>query len=146
MLLKEHQTFLRSVQVPLRLSIAKADEPMLVPLWFIYQDNFLWCACHRNSYLVQRIRAQSGASKDGIPCAFDVSTNEPPYRGVAGKGRVKLVSNHGAEKLQQLTERYLRDVTSEFGRWLLARAEEEEALCIAPTRVRAWDYTDRMSR
>ena len=144
MLLEEHRSFLESSQIPMRLGLVQGDVPLIVPLWFVYEDGCLWCASHELSYLVRFLRAQSN-EPNGTPCSFDISTNDVPYRGVAGTGRVRLDREHGSRILAQLAERYLGDVESNFARWLLSRAAHEEALCVEPTSFRAWDFSHRMT-
>ena len=139
-------TFLSEARVPLRLSLAREDQPIIVPLWFIYEQEALWCACHRSSYLVKRIKRDAADPAEGLPCAFDVSTNDAPYKGVRGVGRVTLNAAMGGEKLERLAGRYLDNTQSDFASWLLSRRDDEEALCIRPERLYAWDFSERMSR
>ena len=142
----DHEAFLSEASIPLRLSIADGDQPIIVPLWYLYEDGRFWCACHETSYLVKRIRAQSTPDANNVACAFDISTNEPPYKGVRGAGRVSLVSEQGADRLRSLLDRYLGDTDSDFANWLLSRADGEEALCIEPDRISSWDFTARMTQ
>ena len=144
MSIEQHETFLKSVKVPLRLSVADDNQPLIVPLWFIYNEGVLWCACHRNSYIVGRLSKLMCEQEDTWPCAFDISTNEIPYKGVAGTGVLALDSEEGADSLQKLVGRYLGTEETDFSRWLLSRAADEVALCIKPVTVRAWDFSERM--
>lgn len=145
MSIEQYAAFLNTAQVPLRLSVVIDETPLIVPLWFVYLDGALWCACQRDSYLVRSLINQEVEPGEERVCAFDISTNTVPYQGVAGKGYVSLHMNRGADRLGLLVERYLEDSGSGFAQWLLARAADEVALCIRPTRVRAWDFTDRMT-
>ena len=145
MSLDQHQAFLTATKVPMRLSIAHGEKPIIVALWFTYEAGKLWCACHQNSYLVRQLRSLIGDTDAAHPCAFDISTNEIPYRGVAGSGTVSLHADLGADKLRGLTTRYLEQADSPFAQWLLSRADDEVALCITPDTVRHWDFTERMS-
>ena len=134
----------RAAQVPLRLSVVVDGEPLIVPLWFFYQEGVLWCACQRDSYLVRSLAEQEAETRKDLVCAFDVSTNTAPI-GVAGKAHLSLHMNRGSDRLRLLVEKYLQDPRSSFAEWLLARAEDEVALCLRPIKVRAWDFTKRMS-
>ena len=145
MSIADHKTYLTTVDVPMRLSVAAGNEPIIVPLWFAYEDGELWCACHRNSYLVKRLKSLIADAARGWPCAFDISTNEIPYRGLAGTGHVTLHAELGSDKLRALTQRYLGQTATPFAQWLLSRAEDEEALCIHPETTRYWDFSDRMT-
>ena len=145
MSIEQHETFLNAAQVPLRLSVVVDGEPLIVPLWFVYQEGALWCACQRDSYLVRSLAEQEAGTRKDLVCAFDVSTNTAPYQGVAGKAHLSLHMNRGSDRLRLLVEKYLQDPRSSFAEWLLARAEDEVALCLRPIKVRAWDFTKRMS-
>lgn len=146
MSIEQHETFLKSTHVPLRLSVVSDDEPLIVPLWFVYEGGALWCACQRESYLVRRLSKQMTDERQEAHCAFDISTNTAPYQGVAGAGYVTLHMDQGEDRLRSLIQRYLNDPGSPFAQWLSARATDEVALRIRPTRVRAWDFTNRMSK
>jgi hypothetical protein len=73
-----------------------------------------------------------------------VSPNQPPYRGVRGRGRATLDAVRGEAVLRRLLRRYLGDEDSDLARWLLSRANEELAVRIEPSSIRTWDYTRRM--
>ena len=145
MSIEQYAAFLNSAQVPLRLSVVIDETPLIVPLWFVYQDGALWCACQRDSYLVRSLAEQEAGTRKDLVCGFDVSTNTAPYQGVAGKAHLSLHMNRGSDRLRLLIEKYLQDPRSSFAEWLLARAEDEVALCLRPIKVRAWDFTKRMS-
>ena len=118
---------------------------LIVPLWFIYDEGGLWCACHRNSYLIKHLNRLMRNGAQQWPCAFDISTNEIPYKGLAGTGYVTLHTEQGADRLQSLLDRYVADKETPFSKWLLERAPEEVALRITPETVRHWDFTARMT-
>ena len=105
MSIEQHETFLNAAQVPLRLSVVVDGEPLIVPLWFFYQEGALWCACQRDSYLVRSLAEQEAETRKDLVCAFDVSTNTAPYLGVAGKALLFLLMNRGSDRRERTSTR-----------------------------------------
>jgi len=130
-------SFLDTQRSPLRLSVNTRGGPMIVPLWFYYESDSLWCASHKNSLIVSAIGA-------GASCGFDVSTNDIPYRGVRGRGTARCEPEAGARVLERLLDRYLPDRDNSLARWLLSRADDEVAIEVVPVRLSGWDYSERM--
>jgi nitroimidazol reductase NimA-like FMN-containing flavoprotein (pyridoxamine 5'-phosphate oxidase superfamily) len=129
--------FLNSQHTPLRLSLNRSRGALIVPLWFYQEADRLWCASHETSLIVRTIGT-------GVPCGFDVSTNDMPYRGVRGHGFARCDPRSGAQVLERLIDRYLPDRNNDLARWLLSRAAGEVAIEITPTRLRSWDFSKRM--
>ncbi|MFT7689166.1 MAG: hypothetical protein ACI9FB_004534, partial [Candidatus Azotimanducaceae bacterium] len=79
-------------------------------------------------------------------CAFEVAPNDPPYKGVRGRGEVTLTRDGVDETLHTLISRYLGDSNNSLAKWLLSRAEQEYVLEIKPTWITSWDYGHRMEQ
>ena len=135
--LKGLEAFLGEAVIPLRLGIAAAKAPLIVPLWFRYQDGGFWCVTHRDAHVVAAVREQPS-------CAIDISTNDVPYRGVRGAGMVRVVPERGPALIEFMVERYLGGSDSRLARWLLGRREEEVGLRITPQWLTSWDFSARM--
>lgn len=134
----EIATFLESQLIPLRLAVHDSTgSPWVMSLWFLYDDGRLWCATNRKSKLVSYLRADPR-------CGFEVAGEMPPYRGIRGKGVATLVAERGGEILVSLLRRYGISQTSGLATSLLARADQEVAIAIAPGRISSWDFTQRM--
>jgi nitroimidazol reductase NimA-like FMN-containing flavoprotein (pyridoxamine 5'-phosphate oxidase superfamily) len=132
------ERFLLEVQVPVRVAVnAASGYPMIASLWFVPMDGNLWCATQRTSRVVQILTRDPR-------CAFEVSVEAPPYRGVRGSGVATMHDDRGEEILRTLIGRYLRDPTSRLARSLLARVEHETAISIEPRTLVSWDYRQRM--
>lgn len=130
--------FLEAERSPLRLALhGERGFPLVVSLWFRHAAGALWCATHATSLVARRL-----ARDDRV--AFEVSTNDPPYRGVRGQGRIERLPAEGARELEALLRRYLGGTDSSLARWLLSRADGEVALRIVPDRILSWDFTARM--
>jgi nitroimidazol reductase NimA-like FMN-containing flavoprotein (pyridoxamine 5'-phosphate oxidase superfamily) len=131
--------FLDETVIPIRLGCVTASGwPLVAAHWFIHRDGHLWCATQADARIVRALRA------DGR-CAFEVATNEMPYRGVRGRGRAHIDPAAGEATLRALVDRYLGSDRSAFAAWLLRRIGSEVAVRIEPQRLRAWDYSRRMA-
>jgi len=130
--------FLRDSRIPVRISCnGSSGYPLLASLWFVPHGGKLWCATQSRASVVSLL-AQDPR------CAFEVSVEAPPYRGVRGTGAATLHADRGEAILRELIERYLGDSRPEFASTLLARAEHEVAICIEPRTIISWDYGKRM--
>jgi nitroimidazol reductase NimA-like FMN-containing flavoprotein (pyridoxamine 5'-phosphate oxidase superfamily) len=132
------ERFLEQQAIPLRLGcLTPRGWPLVVSHWFLYRDGLLWCAAQADAKVVHYLRADPR-------CAFEIATEDIPYRGVRGQGRAHLDPAAGDAVLRALTDRYLGGDDSAFARWLLSRTGDEVAIRIEPRRWRSWDFTRRM--
>jgi hypothetical protein len=129
--------FLDDAVVPVRLAVRTPDGPLwMLSLWFVHREGSLWCATAADADVVSYVAADAGV-------AFEVSTNDPPYRGVRGNG-VATVLPDGKHLLRDLLVRYLGGTDSPLARRLLDPDREEVRIRVDPRRVHSWDYTGRM--
>ncbi|ELY53309.1 pyridoxamine 5'-phosphate oxidase family protein [Natronolimnohabitans innermongolicus] len=130
--------FFRDATIPIRLAVRRPDgTPWVVPLWYRYRDGRLECATSADATLVSFLRADSEV-------AFDVSTNEIPYRGVRGYGSASLSPDEDKAVLRSLLERYLEGTDSPLAERLLDDERDEVHIRIEPHTVFSWDYSNRM--
>jgi nitroimidazol reductase NimA-like FMN-containing flavoprotein (pyridoxamine 5'-phosphate oxidase superfamily) len=124
--------------MPVRLGCAdESGWPVVVSLWYLYEDGVLWCATPARSRVAHWLAREPR-------CAFEVAPNDPPYFGVRGQGMAELLPADGARVLRRLALRYLGGDSSEFARWLLARHVPEVALRVTPIQLVSWDFRERM--
>jgi nitroimidazol reductase NimA-like FMN-containing flavoprotein (pyridoxamine 5'-phosphate oxidase superfamily) len=125
--------------VPVRLSCRTPDGHLwMLSLWFLWEDDALWCATGADAAVVRYLRADDEV-------AFEVSTNDPPYRGVRGRGYATIEPDEDKTTLRRLLERYLGGTDSGLARRLLDPARDEVRVRIDPVRLYSWDYSGRMS-
>jgi nitroimidazol reductase NimA-like FMN-containing flavoprotein (pyridoxamine 5'-phosphate oxidase superfamily) len=130
--------FLRDFRIPVRIACNGASAcPVLASLWFVLEDGKLLCATQRGASVVSLLTRDPR-------CAFEVSVEMPPYRGVRGTGVATLHDDRGEEILRVLIERYLGDQDSKLASFLLARVDRETAISIEPQTLVSWDYRGRM--
>lgn len=135
----EIEAFLRAAVIPIRLAATTPSGwPVVLSLWFLAEPGALLCATRRDAGIVQ-------ALEHDARCAFEVAGEQPPYRGVRGRGRVVLQREGAAAVLEALIERYLGSTSGSLASWLLRRADDEVVIRIEPSQLASWDYTRRMS-
>lgn len=136
----EADAFLRSCTFPLRLAVNGGDGyPRQLSLWYLWEDDVLRCATHRDSHVVAWLRADPR-------CGFELAPNEPPYYGLRGAADAVLAPLGDDPLLERLIDRYLGKRDSYLARWLLSRRDEELVLSLRPSRLVSWDYRERMRR
>ena len=132
------EDFLTDSVIPVRLASNGREFPLVQSQWFLYEDGALWCCAQSDSVLVRRLRTDPR-------CAFEVSGDHPPYRGVRGNGEATLRADEAPRILPLLIERYLGQTPSPLADWLLSRLDVEVAVQIHGLVVTSWDYSARMT-
>ncbi|ELY40769.1 pyridoxamine 5'-phosphate oxidase family protein [Natronorubrum tibetense] len=134
----EVEGFLREATIPIRLATHRPDGSLwLVTLWYRYRDGVLECATQSTADVV-------GFLRNDPDVAFDISTNQIPYRGIRGNGTVTISADDGTPVLRDLVDRYLESDDSSLARWLLSDEREEVCLRLEPREIYSWDFSDRM--
>jgi len=136
--LAELEVYLKAVRIPLRLACkTESDWPMVVSLWYLYQDNHLFCATQNSARVVSYLQFDSR-------CAFEISADQPPYCGVRGQAIAVIDKSLGSAVLHQLIQRYLGGTENSLAKKLLAKSQSEIAIRIKPISIFTWDFSDRM--
>ena len=134
----EVAAFLTDATVPVRLSCrTPAGGLWMLSLWYRYRDGCIECATGANATVVEYLRENSEV-------AFEISTNDVPYRGVRGAGVADIAPDEDKAVLGDLIERYLGDTDSKLARRLLSPDREEVRIEVDIHRAYTWDFSDRM--
>ena len=131
------QGFLDSTVIPMRLATQGSAWPLVQSLWFLFDDSALWCCTQQDSVVATRLRNEPR-------CAFEIAGDDPPYRGVRGRGVASLDPRPAADVLERLIARYLDGGESPLASWLRSRVSDEVAIRIGSLTVSSWDYSSRM--
>jgi hypothetical protein len=130
--------FLEKHHGPLRLAcISTSGWLVILSLWYLTSGEKLYCASTNSAKVISYLAKHPN-------CAFEVSTDNPPYVGVRGQGVAILKPELGGAILRRLLERYLHGTTSKLARRLLQKERLEVAIEITPRSSFMWDYTERM--
>ncbi|MFT7403041.1 pyridoxamine 5'-phosphate oxidase family protein [Zhongshania sp.] len=131
-------TFLNTQSSPIRLAVIDDDGfPIVCSLWFILNDDHILCATHASAKIIRVL-------KKNPHCAFEVSINEMPYKGVRGKALASLEKDSGGHVLEQLLERYVGSSQPSLTKWLLSRSQDEYAIRLDIKTMSTWDFSERM--
>lgn len=131
--------FIESQLIPMRLAVHDSvGSPWVLSLWYLYENGQFWCATNRNAKLASYLEAD-------LQCGFEIAGDAAPYRGMRGKGKATLIPERGPEVLTRLLDRYGISQTSALAKSLLAKADQEVAICLTPQRISSWDFTSRMA-
>ena len=80
----EIECFLERSVIPMRLSvISRAGWPVVLSLWFLYENGFLKCASRRQSKVISFL-------KDNPRCGLEIAGEAPPYHGVRSQGAAAI--------------------------------------------------------
>lgn len=135
---EEVASFLDETTVPIRIATHRPSGSLwIVALWYRFRDGVFECATEANADIVKFLRADGSL-------AFDVSTNDIPYRGVRGAGSATIEPEGGTDLLRELLERYMGGTDSDLAQWLLRPERDEVRIRIEPDDVYSWDYSGRM--
>ena len=132
-------SFLNENTIPIRLAVIQDKHPLICSVWFSVDAETLVMSCvsHGKSQLVKSLMADPRVG-------FEIALNEPPYKGVRGKGNARLTQENVSNTLHEVIVRFLGSTDSYLARWLLGRAEQEYVIKITPNWITAWDYSERM--
>lgn len=135
----EAESYLTDATVPIRLACrTPSDGLWMLSLWYRYDDRAFHCATGANADIVEYLRADPGV-------AFEISDNEPPYRGVRGSGTATIEPDDDKALLEELLTRYLGGTDNKLATGLLAADRREVRIRIEPTKLYTWDFTERMA-
>jgi hypothetical protein len=134
----EATSFLADATVPVRVACRTPEGGLwMLSLWFLPWDGSLWCATGADADVVRYL-----SHDDGV--AFEVSTNDPPYRGVRGAGTTTVEADTDKSLLRALFDRYLGGTDNRLADRLLDDDRDEVRIRIDPSRLYTWDFADRM--
>ncbi len=135
---EEIARYLSEIKIPIRLAcITDKGWPLVTSLWFVFMNQKFYCATQKTAKVIEFL-------SQNPRCGFEIASDQPPYRGVRGKGSVNLSEVMGPKILRILMDRYDIRNDSTLGKFLLSNMKNEIAIEIEPIRTFTWDYSDRM--
>ncbi len=131
--------YLRDVVIPVRVGcVDEAGWPVVLSLWYLYDQGRLLCATTASARVVGYLRAEPR-------CAFEIAGDLPPYCGVRGRATATIDPDQGWDVLERLLVRYLGGTDNKLAQRLLARNVDEVALILTPITLHTWNYAPRMA-
>lgn len=125
-------------KIPIRLACVKPNgNPRVLSLWYVQINDKIYCATQNSAKIVSYFK------KNPI-CGFEIAGDKPPYRGVRGEGRVRILDNKGENILEILVKKYLGEKESKLSRFLKSNSKTEVAIEISLHKIFNYDYSKRM--
>jgi len=135
----EATAYLEAATVPIRVACRTPSGGLwMLSLWYRYRDGAFHCATSADADVVRYLEADPDV-------AFEVSANDPPYRGVRGAGTASITPDEDKALLEALLDRYLGGTDSALAERLLAADRREVHVRIDPERCYSWDFSERMA-
>ena len=125
-------------KIPIRVAFIKSSGvPTVVSLWYMYNDDKIYCAAQKTAKIVSYIQKNS-------VCGFEIAAYKPPYKGIRGEGIVKILNETGEYVLEILINKYLGEKESTLSKLLRKNSKTEIAIEITPQKIFNYDYSKRM--
>ncbi len=135
---KDMEQYLHEIKIPIRLSfLNKSGWPMIVSLWFVYEDGKLKCATKENAFVVKCLQNEPR-------CGFEIAADILPYCGIRGRAQAIINKKDGVRILRILLNRYLGSENSSIAKLLLKQSSEEVAIELIPENLFSWNFNKRM--
>jgi nitroimidazol reductase NimA-like FMN-containing flavoprotein (pyridoxamine 5'-phosphate oxidase superfamily) len=132
------ESMINDSRIPIRLAcITSTGSPIVVSLWYTVIDDKIFCATQKKAKIISYI-------KNNSIFGFEIAADSPPYRGVRGHGKVKVIEEMGKEVLEILIDKYLGKKISRLSEFLRINSENEAAIEITPQKIFTYDYSKRM--
>jgi len=151
----ETAAFLDATRVPVRLAChTPSGHLWMLSLWYLWVDGDGNAAPEADAPTdaIPELRCATSAQAEVVSylrndpeVAFEVSTNDLPYRGVRGRGTAVIEPDDDKTLLRTLFDRYLGGTDNDLADFLLAPDREEVRIRIAPDRLHSWDFSERMA-
>jgi hypothetical protein len=123
--------------MPLRICVNGSNGyPVICSLWFKYENERLYCATNPEAVIAKCLG-------ENPKCAFEISTNNPPYCGIRGAAEAKILPN-GLDLLRSLLDRYIDKPDQRFSNWLLEKGKDDVIIELDAKSLYFWNYSDRM--
>ena len=135
---KELQITWSKLKIPIRIAFVDCNnEPKVISLWYVCINGKIFCATQKSAKIVKHL-------KENPICGFEIAADSPPYKGLRGKGIVKILENNGKKILRILMDKYLDDKESKLSQFLKDNSKTEVAIEITPKKIINYDYSQRM--
>lgn len=134
----EFENMVNNTRIPIRIAcITSARYPIVLSLWYTVLNGKIYCATQKKAKIVSHL-------KNNSLIGFEIAADNPPYRGIRGHGKVKILDGIGSEILEILIDKYLGNKISTLSEFLRSNSENEVAIEITPEKLLRYDYSERM--
>lgn len=135
---KKIEELVNDTKIPIRIAcITSLGHPIVMSLWYTMIDGKIYCATQKKAKIIAHI-------KNNPAIGFEIAADNPPYRGMRGHGKAKVIEHIGKDILDILIEKYLGNKISTLSEFLRNNSENEVAIEISPEQLFTYDYSKRM--
>lgn len=135
---KKIETLVNETKIPIRIGcVTSSGYPIVLSLWYTMIDGKIYCATQKNAKIITHI-------KNNPEIGFEIAADSPPYRGMRGHGKAKIIGTMGKDILNILIDKYLGNKISTLSEFLKNNSENEVAIEISPYKLFTYDYSKRM--
>jgi len=135
---KKIETLVNETKIPIRIGcVTSSGYPIVMSLWYTMIDGKIYCATQKKAKIITHI-------KNNPEIGFEIASDSPPYRGMRGHGKAKIIDNMGKNILDILIDKYLGNKISTLSEFLRNNSENEVAIEISPNKLFTYDYSKRM--
>jgi general stress protein 26 len=137
----EINNFLRDSKLNIHIStVDKKGEPNIHPTWYYFDttDNKIYIETSKQSKKTENLNAKN-------IIYYCVDDPNPPYKGVKGKGKVKIHEdiNHNILIAEKIMVRYLGSLAHPMATSLMTSVKNGDSVIleISPNYYSTWDYS-----
>ena len=135
---KKIEDLVNETKIPIRIAcITLSGHPIVMSLWYTIIDGKIYCATQKKAKIITHI-------KNNPTIGFEIAADNPPYRGMRGHGKAKVIEHMGKDILDILIDKYLGNKISTLSEFLRNNSENEVAIEISPEKLFTYDYSKRM--
>ena len=117
--------------------ITSSRHPIVMSLWYTMIGEKIYCATQKKAKIITII-------KNNPKIGFEIAADNPPYRGMRGHGKAKVIEHMGKDILDILIDKYLGEKISALSEFLRNNSKNEVAIEISPDKLFTYDYSKRM--
>ena len=137
-MLEELENYLNQSLIPIRVSgTTKSGWPFVLSLWYVQIKDKIYLATIKTAKIVEYL-------SNNPKCAFEIASDNPPYCGIRGQARAKIIESKGDQILEILLKRYLGNKDNPLAKKLSNRSVPEVAIELTPLNVYKWNFSKRM--
>lgn len=137
-MLEEIENYLNQSLIPIRVSgTTKSGWPFVMSLWYVQIKDKIFLATTKTAKVVEYL-------SNNPKCAFEIASDIPPYCGIRGQAKAKIIESKGDQILEILLKRYLGDEDNPLAKTLSKRSVPEVAIELTPLNIYKWNFSKRM--
>jgi Pyridoxamine 5''-phosphate oxidase. len=126
--------------------VDEKGEPSVIPTgyYFDMNSNKIFITTGKSSKKVHNLRTT------GNILSYCIDNPNPPYKGVRGKGKVKIHEdiNHNIPITEKIMTRYVESLENPMAKWVLDETKKGNLIIleITPSYYSTWDYGKSQQR